>query len=117
MDMEKVTTEQQLSRWAQLIQNRLESGQSIKEFCRTNGVSKATYYYWQKKVSEAKCTVVEEVKEPKIEVPSGWMQLASKPVYPAKATLEIKINGCNVIVNTETDLELLKKVCQVLMSL
>ncbi|MEN2776628.1 transposase, partial [Acetivibrio clariflavus] len=48
--MEKVTTEQQLSRWAQLIQNRLESGQSIKEFCRTNGVSKATYYYWQKKV-------------------------------------------------------------------
>ncbi|WP_257195224.1 IS66 family insertion sequence element accessory protein TnpA [Acetivibrio clariflavus] len=46
----------------------LESGQSIKEFCRTNGVSKATYYYWQKKVSEAKCTVVEEVKEPKIEV-------------------------------------------------
>ncbi|MEN2773475.1 hypothetical protein ABCY62_01945 [Acetivibrio clariflavus] len=71
MDMEKVTTEQQLSRWAQLIQNRLESGQSIKEFCRTNGVSKATYYYRQKKVSEAKCTVVEEVKEPKTEVPSG----------------------------------------------
>ncbi|MEN2774013.1 hypothetical protein ABCY62_02975 [Acetivibrio clariflavus] len=45
------------------------------------------------------------------------MQLASKPVYPAKATLEIKINGCNITVNTETDLELLKKVCQVLMSL
>ncbi|AEV69720.1 IS66 family insertion sequence element accessory protein TnpA [Acetivibrio clariflavus] len=117
MDMEKVTTEQQLSRWAQLIQTWLENGQSIKEFCRTNGVSKATYYYWQKKVSEAKCTVVEAVKESKTELPSGWMQLASKPVYPAKATLEIKINGCNVTVNTETDLELLKKVCQVLMSL
>ena len=42
MDMEKVTTEQQLSRWAQLIQTWLENGQSIKEFCRTNGVSKAT---------------------------------------------------------------------------
>ena len=53
MDMEKVTTEQQLSKWAELIQTRLESGQSIKEFCRTNGVSKATYYYWQKKVNEA----------------------------------------------------------------
>nr|WP_257197664.1 hypothetical protein [Acetivibrio clariflavus] len=23
----------------------------MKEFCRTNGVSKATYYYWQRKVS------------------------------------------------------------------
>jgi len=48
MEIQKVTSEQQLSKWAKLIQTRLESGQSIKEFCRTNGVSKATYYYWQK---------------------------------------------------------------------
>jgi len=69
--MEKVTTEQQLSKWAELIQTRLESGQSIKEFCRTNGVSKATYYYWQKKVSEAKCIMLEEEKESKTEVANG----------------------------------------------
>ncbi|WP_369347727.1 IS66 family insertion sequence element accessory protein TnpA [Acetivibrio straminisolvens] len=71
--MQKVTSEQQLSKWAELIQTRLESGQSIKEFCRMNGVSKATYYYWQKKVSKAKCTVFEEVKQSKTKVPSGWM--------------------------------------------
>ena len=94
MNIQKVTIEQQLSKWSELIQTRLESGQSIKEFCRMNRVSKATYYYWQKKVSEAKCTVHEEVKESKTKVPSGWIQLAPKPVHPAKATLEIKINGC-----------------------
>nr|WP_245532788.1 transposase [Acetivibrio clariflavus] len=104
--MEKVTTEQQLSKWAELIQTRLESGQSIKEFCRTNGVSKATYYYWQKKVNEVKCTVVEEVKESKTDVPRGWLQLAQKPEHSEKGTLEIKINGCNVTVDTEKDLEL-----------
>ncbi len=32
MDMEKVTTEQQLSRWAQLIQNRLKVGKVSKSF-------------------------------------------------------------------------------------
>jgi putative transposase len=117
MDIQKLTSEQQLSKWAELIQSRLESGQSIKEFCLINGISKATYYYWQKKVSKAKCTVLGGEKESKTEVPSGWMQLAPKPAHSAKATLEIKINGCNVAVNTETDLELLKKVCQVLMSL
>ena len=117
MDIQKLTSEQQLSKWAELIQTRLESGQSIKEFCRTNGVSKATYYYRHKKVNEAKCIVPEEVKESKIEVPSRLMQLAPKPLHPAKATLEIKINGCNVTVDTETDLELMKKVCQVLLSL
>ncbi|HOV27899.1 MAG TPA: transposase [Pseudobacteroides sp.] len=91
MDIQKATSEQQISKWAGLIQTRLENGQSIKEFCQTNGVSKATYYYWQKKVTEAKCTVLEEIKESKTEVPSGWMQLASKPVHFAKATLEIKL--------------------------
>ncbi|WP_027621899.1 hypothetical protein [Acetivibrio clariflavus] len=37
------------------------------------------------------------------------MQLASKPVYPAKATLEIKINGCNVTVNTGNRLRIIEK--------
>ena len=42
MEIQNVTSEQQLSKWAELIQTRLESWQSIKEFCRMNGMSKAT---------------------------------------------------------------------------
>jgi hypothetical protein len=34
------------------------------------------------------------------------MQLAQKPEHSEKGTLEIKINGCNVTVDTEKDLEL-----------
>ncbi|MEN2775526.1 hypothetical protein ABCY62_10885 [Acetivibrio clariflavus] len=65
-------------------------------------------HYWQNKVSKAKCTVVEEVKESKTKVQSVWMQGEPKPVYPAKATLKIKINGFNATVDTEISIDLLK---------
>jgi len=50
-------------------------------------------------------------------VPGGWIQLAPKQECTAKGTLEIEINNCNITVNAETDFELLRKVCRVLMSL
>jgi hypothetical protein len=34
-----------------------------------------------------------------------------------KSTLEIEVGGCHVTVNTETDPELLKKVCRILRAL
>jgi len=117
MDTQKVTSEYRLSQWAQVIQARLDSGQSVKDFCLANGISRNAYFYWQKKLREAACTELAGAEESRNIVPSGWMQLAPKQVHPAKETLDIEINGCNVTVNTETDFELLKKVCRVLMSL
>ena len=117
MDVQKVTAEYRLSQWAQVIQAQQESGQNIKDFCQTAGISRNAFFYWQKKLRKAACTELAKTEEPRNIVPSGWMQLAPKQVHPAKETLDIEINGCNVTVNTETDFELLKKVCRVLMSL
>ena len=35
-----------LSRWAQWIHERNASGQTVKEWCRTNGKTQHQYYYW-----------------------------------------------------------------------
>ena len=114
MDTQKVAAEYRLSQWAQVIQAQQESGQNIKDFCQTAGISRNAYFYWQKKLRKAACTELAKTEEPRNVVPSGWMQLAPRQVHPAKETLDIEINGCNVTVNTETDIELLKKVCRVL---
>jgi hypothetical protein len=45
------------------------------------------------------------------------MQLEPKQAQHAKEALDIEINGCHVSVNTDTDPELLKKVCRILRSL
>jgi len=117
MDTQKAAAEYRLSQWAQMIQARLDSGQSVKDYCLVKGISRNAYFYWQKKLREAACKELARTEESRNIVPSGWMQLTPKQVHRAKETLDIEINGCNVTVNTETDFELLKKVCRVLMSL
>lgn len=117
MDTQKVAAEYRLSQWAQVIQARLDSGQSVKDFCQTAGISRNAYFYWQKKLREAACTELSKTEEPRNIVPSGWMQLTPKQAQHTKESLDIEINGCHVTVNAQTDPELLKKVCRTLRSL
>jgi putative transposase len=116
MDTQKVTAEYRLSQWAQVIQARLDSGQSIKDFCLTAGISRNAYFYWQKRLRNTTCAELEKSEEPKTLVPNGWVQLAPQP-QQMKATLDIEINGCRITANADTDPELLKKVCRALKSL
>jgi len=60
MDTRQVAAEYRLSQWAQKIQRRVESRQSIKEYCETMGVSRNTYFYWQRKVRRVACERVAE---------------------------------------------------------
>ncbi|MHB9142526.1 MAG: IS66 family insertion sequence element accessory protein TnpA [Paludibacter sp.] len=117
MDTQKATAEYRLSKWAQTIQARIESGQNIEEFCQTAGISKNAYFYWQRKLRTAACTELVEKKEKKNIVPSGWMQLNTEQAQRANASLDIEINGCHIAVTNGTDTELLKKVCLTLRSL
>ena len=119
MDTHKVAAEYRLSQWAQVIQARLDSGQSIKDFCLVAGISRNAYFYWQKRLRKAACTELEKLEKSRNLMPNGWVQLA--PLQPQsqqmKATLDIEISGCHVTANADTDPELLKKVCRVLRSL
>ena len=117
MDTQKVASEYRLSKWAQVIQTRLDSGQSIQDFCQSAGISKNSYFYWQRKLREAACTELIKTQEHQTVVPVGWRQLASSQTQPAAQTLVIEINGCSLTVNAQTDSELLKKVCHTLRSL
>lgn len=119
MDTQRAAGEYRLSQWAQVIQAQQESGQNIKDFCQTAGISRNAYFYWQKKLRKVACTELAKTEEPRNIVPSGWMQLTPKQAQSQqmKATLDIEISGCCVIANADTDTELLQKVCRVLRSL
>ena len=55
MDTQKVTAEYRLLHWMKVIQERQNSGQNIKEFCESTGISRHAYYYWQRKLRQAAC--------------------------------------------------------------
>jgi putative transposase len=118
-DTQKIVTQMRLSGWSEAVKERLASGQTVTEFCEAKGISQTTYYYRQKKVREAACAEIMRAQnhEGKI-VPNGWMRLVdSEPETVAASALTIEVGGFHIAVNSETDMELLAKVCRMMKSL
>ena len=117
MDTLKAAAEYRLAQWGQVMQSRTAQGISIKEYCANAGISRNTYFYWQRKLREAACSELtgsETAAETGL-APAGWARL--DPAEPEKAALTIEINGCQVTVQKESDMELLGQVCQTLKAL
>ena len=41
-----------MNEWSQLIHERQESGQSVRAWCRQNGIRENSYYYWLRIIRE-----------------------------------------------------------------
>lgn len=50
--MNKIKHELCLKQWEQLINQRIASGMSIKDWCTENSISKDAYYYWLRLLRE-----------------------------------------------------------------
>jgi transposase-like protein len=55
MNTKEITKEYRLRHWAGIMRERKESGLSVKAFCEDAGFHENIYYYWQRKLREAKC--------------------------------------------------------------
>ncbi len=117
MDTQKIVEDYRLSQWVQIIQDQQNSGQNIKNFCESAGISRHKFFYWQKKLRSEVCNELTKSKESRNVVPSGWMQLESKQPQKLKDVLDIEINGFHISVTSETDFELLKNTCLILRSI
>ena len=123
MNTRKVATELRLTQWAQMIQGRRESGQSIEAYCQAVGVSRNTYFYWQRKLREAACEelgsrISREVSPcEKALIPDGWAVCKSAEPVAMGKPVAIEIGGFRVIAEAESDPGILVKVCRALKSL
>ena len=59
-EIAKIKNEVKLKRWAEMVQSRNESGLTVSEWCRQNGVNLKTYYYRLKRVRQALCDNLEQ---------------------------------------------------------
>ena len=58
-EIAKIKQEVKLRQWAEMIQQRKESGLTVSQWCTENGVNIKTYYYRLKKVRQAMCKKTE----------------------------------------------------------
>ncbi len=99
------------------MQERTESGQSIIDFCKTRGISRNAYFYWQRKLRAAACELAEQSADAQELIPAGWAMCKTRTAEPAGKKLIIEIGVYRINVGSDTDLSLLKQVCRMLTSL
>jgi transposase-like protein len=94
----EIAEEYRLSHWAQVMQERIQSGLSIKAFCKQIGICGNTYFYWQRRVRAAACEhLALSVEKSNLPAPSFVEVRVSEPAalsaMPAASQLRIEIGN------------------------
>jgi Transposase. len=117
MDTRKMASEYRLAEWGRLLGERREQGQSIKDFCESVGISRNTYFYWQRKLRMAATSLQEHPSGAAAAiVPRGWIRMEAA-VDSMATSIAVEVNGCQINVTAATDPELLRQVCRMLKTL
>jgi transposase-like protein len=93
MNTRYIAEEYRLSHWAGIMQDRKESGLSIKSYCASAGIHTNVYYYWQRKLRETASRDMLSPKEPRPQsiVPSGWAVVSEPTLEPSSQSSEVMI--------------------------
>jgi putative transposase len=120
MNTRAIAAEYRLAQWAQAMRERAANRQGIDEFCQARGVSRNTYFYWQRKLREAAAGQLASAgqAEPQTAlVAQGWVEAsAAAPESAPKAGLTLRVGGAEIQVHQGFDAELLALVCKALMA-
>ena len=108
MSTQLATQKYRLEQWTGIIHSRIESGQTVKEFCSQNGISETQYFYWLRRVRAAA-----------IEAAGSQFAELTEPVEAAQATtntpdVTIELNGVRIHVNSNAHRSTLSMVMEVL---
>lgn len=109
-----------MAQWVQAMQDRIARGESIKDFCARQGISRNTYFYWQRKLREAACENLSPANRAEANtalVPKGWAVCEPSQSVATGSAVVIEIGICRVVVGIDVSAEQLEKVCRVLMKL
>ena len=107
MDTKLATTQFRVREWATVIQDRIQSGQTVNEYCAQHGLSRNAYFYWLRRVKEAALTQSGFV-EIKAEAESANQCKSGKDIfYP---NLLITIRDVSIGISADTSMELLSQV-------
>lgn len=120
MNTREIASKYRLEQWTQAIQERVSNGESIKEFCESKGISRNTYFYWQRKLREAACQDLQPtVSNARCEavIPHGWAVCEEAGADSPTNTVSIEIGKCRVNVGAGVSADQLEKICRVLMRL
>jgi len=77
-EIAKVKKEIKLAHWAEIVKSRNESGLTVTDWCKENGINLKTYYYRLKRMRQAVCNEIEQHDIVPVETTAGTKTTAEK---------------------------------------
>jgi len=119
MNTREIAVEFRLGHWARIMQERADSGQSIRAYCKENGIGTNVYHYWQRKLREAAAEQLSGAaahSEQQALAPSGWATVSpAEEAVPEQAEcLTLRVGGAEIEVRQGYDEALLASVIKTL---
>lgn len=109
MDTKLATKQFRINQWMAIIQDRIDSGMKVDDYCNEHHLSKNAYYYWLKKIREQ---AIESAGVQFADIsPMTSGNVSSGAVFVAAVSVDV--NGMTVNVNESTPVHLLKRVLEV----
>jgi transposase-like protein len=93
----EIAAEYRLSHWSQIMQERVQSGLSVKAYCRQIEISGNTYFYWQRRLREAACEQL--ALKPNDAHSFAEIKVIEPPALPPPSLLSqihVEINGYKI---------------------
>ena len=109
MDTRNMAKEYRQAHWAGIMNERRESGLSVREYCASAGFHENIYYYWQRKLREVACNKLANSKSEQSNVaPYGFteVKLLGQPALTAQTIswqyqVNIEVVGARIYASSE----------------
>ena len=108
--LQKLNADQRLAVWMQRIAECRSSGTSVKRWCRENGVSEKTYYYWQRRLFQT-------LSEQQTVYKTAFAEVTpSQLVCSGKLAVTVRIAGAEADIHSGADASTVETVLRILKS-
>jgi putative transposase len=123
MNTRKIANEYRLQSWGAALSERAKDRESVKGFCERKGISKNTYYYWQRKLRKAAIEMMGELEASGSQAAIGAakfteVEIAKKPVKLIASGEEqvsriiIEVGGVKITADISCPMEKLAALCR-----
>jgi len=112
LDTRNVAAEYRMARWAEIIEQRASRRESVRQYCKNNGIRENIYYYWQKKLRRQICDGVKASSDQ--QVPGGWIRLEKSPTCAGGRGIAVEYGGFVINMQPDSDIGLFSEVCKAL---
>jgi len=116
MNMKKISHEINLKKWAQIVEECRNSGQTAVSWCAERDINIKTYYYWQRRVCSAVCKEL-AITNNNIEKSSAFAEVIVPIRNSSKIAITLNINNIAIEIHNGADESVVAQTLRILKSI